>query len=630
MCGICGVVHRDPAKPVDPVTIVRMRDVMTHRGPDDAGLYTGAGASLGHRRLSIIDLATGAQPMANEDRTVWIAFNGEIYNYLEVRAGALRGHHAFRTASDTEVLVHLYEDYGADLVDHLNGMFAFALWDVRQRRLLLARDRTGEKPLYYTRVGEDLAFASEIKSLLQHPGVRAEIDPTALDEFMTFGYVQTPGTLFRDIVRVPEGHVVEWQDGRVSARQYWDVDFRPDETATRQEHIERVRWLLEDAVRLRLRSDVPLGVLLSGGVDSSAVTGLLARAGGRVKTFSIAFDAGPAFNELSYARRVAREFATEHHEVVLTPQAFRDFVPSFVYHMDEPVTEAPAIPLYFVSKLSQQHVKVVLSGEGSDELFGGYPIHRYMQWIERFHRAPARLRTAATRALLAATASQKLHKYARLAQLPLERRYLNVHLYDPALRRWIYTAEFRRRIAGFDPVSRLEPYFERTAGRDVLSRLLYVDTKTWLPNDLLIKADRMSMAASIELRVPFLDHRLIEYAATIPSRYKIRRGESKHVLKAALADLLPHEILHRPKMGFPTPLGRMFKDDLSGFVEDVLLDRRSTTRGIFEPSAVRRLVDEHRSGRADHESALWRLVILETWHRQHVDEATRELARAAS
>jgi asparagine synthase (glutamine-hydrolysing) len=621
MCGICGVVHRDPTRPVDPAMLVRMRDTMVHRGPDDAGIYTAAGVGLGHRRLSIIDLATGAQPMANTDRTVWIVFNGEIYNYVELRDAVRGGRHTFTTSSDTEVLVRLYETFGDELVTHLNGMFAFALWDERQRRLLLARDRVGEKPLYYTACDGDLVFASEIKALLQHPSVRAELEPTAVDEFMAYGYVQTPRTIFRDICRVPEGHILEWRNGRISIRQYWDFTFEPDERATFDDHVARVRELLTDAVRLRLRSDVPLGVLLSGGVDSSAVTALLARAGGRVKTFSIGFDGGPAFNEQAYARRVAREFHTDHHEIILSPQAFRDFVPSFVHHMDEPVTEAAAIPLYFVSKLSAQHVKVVLSGEGSDELFGGYPIYRYMQWIERFRRLPAGVRSAATRALLAATDSPKVRKYAQLARLPLDRRYLNVHLYDPALRASIYTPEFQSRLAAFDPADRLRPYYRRTETWDVLSRLLYVDTKTWLPNNLLIKADRMSMAASIELRVPFLDHRLVEYAATIPSRFKIKGAEGKHILKRALSGLLPREILYRPKMGFPTPVARMFKGDLSTFVDDMLLDRRAITRGIVDPQAVRRLVDEHRSGRADHQSALWRLIILEQWQRRYLDAA---------
>jgi asparagine synthase (glutamine-hydrolysing) len=478
----------------------------------------------------------------------------------------------------------------------------------------------GVKPLYYTVQNGTFLFASEIKSLLQHDKVSVEIDPTAIDDFMTFGYVQSPRTIFKNILRVPEGHTLTWQDGRIALHQYWDLEFRPDERTPLAEQCDKLIDLLEDSLKLRLRSDVPLGVLLSGGVDSSAVTALLARSVGRIKTFSIGYAAGKEYNELSYARSIAQRFGTEHHDLVLEPRSFEAFIPKFVYHMDEPVTEGAAISLYFVSELTAKHVKVVLSGEGSDELFGGYPIYQYMQMIEAYRAVPASLRHHLIDPLLRLTTrSPKIDKYLHLSTQPLEHRYLNVHLYDERVRAGLYSGDFRARLGAFDPRHTLEVLHRKTPALDVLSRMLYLDTKTWLPNDILIKADRMSMATSIELREPFLDYRLIEFAATVPSRYKIRNRETKYILKRALRNVLPREILKRPKMGFPTPLAWMFRGDLYGYVRDVLLDERTSARGYFDRAAVGRFVNEHLSGRADHHSVLWRLLILEEWHRQFAD-----------
>ncbi len=376
MCGICGFVNLDRQQPADPAVLVAMRDVIRHRGPNDTGIYVEGPVALGHRRLSIIDIAGGHQPMSNEDASIWIIFNGEVYNYIELRKNLLEGRHQFASNSDTEVMIHLYEDFGAECVRHFNGMFAFAIWDERRRMMMLARDRVGVKPLYYTVAGGTFIFASEIKSILQHPAVTARVDLVALDEFMTYGYVQTPRTAFEGIFRLPEGHTLTYRDGDIKIERYWDLSFTPDETRSEEEHMERVTDLLNDSIRLRLRSDVPLGVLLSGGLDSSAVVGLLSRDVGRIKTYSIGFDAGQEFNELGYARRVADHFGTDHHEMILEPGVFRDFMPQFVHYMDEPVTEAAAISLYHVCALAARDVTVVLSGEGSDELFAGYPIYR--------------------------------------------------------------------------------------------------------------------------------------------------------------------------------------------------------------------------------------------------------------
>jgi asparagine synthase (glutamine-hydrolysing) len=619
MCGICGIVQRGGA-PVDRLALEQMRDTIDYRGPDGAGLFVDAGVGLGHRRLAIIDLATGDQPMANAAGTCHIVFNGEIYNYLELRDAAKAEGFRFRTQSDTEVILNLYERFGDDCVSHLNGMFAFAIWDAARRELFVARDRVGVKPLYYTVRGDAFLFASELKALLQHPLVEARVEPTAIDEFLTYGYVQTPNTICSGIFRVPEGHVLRWRDGHVTLKRYWDLRFEPDATTRESEHEERVRALLTDSIRLRLRSDVPVGVFLSGGVDSSAVATLLTQATGRIKTFSIGFDAGPEYTELQEAAWLADRLGTDHHEIVLDQAAFRKFVPSFAYYMDEPDSEAPAIPLYFVSQLASRSVKVVLSGEGADECFGGYPTYARVPWLERLHRLPQWSRNALLDAgAAAAGARNRAEKYRYLAGEPLERRYLSPHLFDPRDRQRIYTPEFQRRLGGFDGVARISGIYEQTRNWDLLSRMLYLDTRTWLPNDILIKSDRMSMANSIELRVPFLDYRLVEYAARIPSRLKVRGRQTKRLLKRALAPVLPREVLTRRKKGFPTPVSRMLRDELGGYGRELLLDGATSRRGYFLPQVVERLLEDHAAGTADHHDMLWRLIVLEQWHREYVD-----------
>ena len=628
MCGICGIVHRDDA-PVDRIALEQMRDAMAYRGPDGAGLYLADGVGLGHRRLAIIDLATGDQPMSNDDGSCHIVFNGEIYNYIELRDACISAGQTFRTQSDTEVILRLYERLGDECVTQLNGMFTFAIWDTRRRELFVARDRVGVKPLYYTMRDGTFLFASELKALLQHPLVPARIQPSAIDEFLTYGYVQTPGTICEGIFRVPEGHVLRWRNGHVTIKQYWDLTFAP-EPGPEKEHEERVLALLKDSVRLRLRSDVPVGVFLSGGVDSSAVATLLANATGRIKTFSIGFDAGPEYTELQDARWLATRLGSDHHELVLDARTFRSFIPDFAYYMDEPVSEAPAIPLFFVSKLAARSVKVVLSGEGADEAFGGYPTYARVPWLERLHAMPAWLRSPRLAALAsAANGARRAEKYLYLASEPLERRYLSPHLFDPRDRGLLYRPEFGSGLGGFDAIDRIAPIYARTRQWDLLSRMLYLDTKTWLPNDILIKSDRMSMANSIELRVPFLDYRLLEYAARIPSALKVRGRQTKYLLKRALGSVVPAAVLERRKKGFPTPVAGMLRNELSGYARELLLDARAVARGYFEPAVVERLLREHVAGSADHHGLLWRLIVLEQWHREYIDLATARQQRAA-
>jgi asparagine synthase (glutamine-hydrolysing) len=621
VCGICGIANYDTQEPINPKILERMRDVLNHRGPDDAGSYIEGPIGFGARRLAILDVtAASHQPMTTNDASLVIVFNGEIYNYIELRRDHLDGRYHFSTKSDTEVLVRLYDRFGEDCVEFLNGMFAFAIWDRKRRKLFLARDRFGVKPLYYTVQNGSFIFSSEIKSLLQHPKVSTEISPTAVDQFITYGYVLTAPTVFSNIHHLPAGHTLTWQDGQIAVRRYWDMKFEPREDISAQEHGERLLDLLNDSVRLRLRTDVPAGVLLSGGVDSTAVTALVSRSTARTKTFSIGFDAGKEFNELKYARRVAERYGTDHHEMVLDTRRFVDFFPRFIYYMDEPVTEASGIPLYFVSELAGRHVKVLLSGEGADELFAGYPIYHYMTLIESYRRIPAAIRNRLLNPLLEKFwPSAKIGKYTYLSGLPLERRYLNVNLYDPRLRQGLYSKGFRESLGTFDSVDQLKGIYGNTGSSDVLAKMLYLDMKGWLPNDILLKADRMSMAASVELRVPFLDYRLVEYAATIPSRYKLRLGKTKYIFRKAFSGIIPKDILRRPKMGFPVPLSAMFRGELGTYARNVLLDPRAQVRDYFDWRFVRRLLNEHIAGRADHHLLLWPLLILEEWHRQFVD-----------
>ena len=623
MCGICGIARSASSDHIDASALSKMRDVMTYRGPDDAGTYIGAGVGLAMRRLSIIDLAGGHQPMCNEDRTLWIVFNGEIYNYLELRQQHLTHGHRFTSSSDTEVILHLYEQYGADCVNYLNGMFAFAIWNSRTEELFMARDRVGVKSLYYTVAGDTLLFASEIKSLLHYPGVRAEPDLEAMDEFLRYGYTQTPRTLFSGILRVPEGHVATWKRGAFTLKQYWDVSFANGPRQSEAAYQEQLLDLLRDSVRLRLRSDVPVGVLLSGGIDSSAVTGLLAQSVDKVQTFSIGFEQAAGCNELAFARKVAHHFGTEHHETILSADAFLDFIPTFVYHMDEPVSDGASIPLYFVSALAARHVKVVLSGEGADELFGGYSIYRYMLLLEQYRRMPAAARRPLDSLLSRLPAvGAKFRKYTALAKLPLDQRYIGPRMYDRAQPAALYAAPLREALHGRDTHQAHRALWSRTgASWPPLSRMLYVDTKSWLPNDLLIKADRMTMAKSIELRVPFLDYRLIEFAAGLPSNLKIRGSETKYLLKRAMERVLPHDIIYRPKLGFPTPLHQLLRDTGGAYVNDVLLGPRAVNRGYFRRDAVQRLVTEHQQQVEDHHEILWRLIVLEEWHRRFADRS---------
>ncbi len=621
MCGIAGTFNFRSRERADLAALHRMAETVAHRGPDAHGFYLDGPAGLTHRRLAILDLSEqGRQPMHTPDGRFVMVFNGEIYNYVELRDELRRKGHRFHTQTDSEVLLALYATEGAASLSRLQGMFAFAIWDTQQHELFLARDRIGIKPLYYTETPGGIVFGSEAKALFEYPGVRREVDRDQIDTFMTFGYVPGEATMFRGVRKLLPGHALLVTADGMTCREYWDVRYAPDRSRSAEDTAAELRGLLLDVTRVHLRSDVPVGVFLSGGLDSSAVVSLLSEAGIRgIKTFSVAYRDGEAFDESRYATLVSQAFGTEHHVLYVDPAQFQDFIPGYVWHMDEPVTEAAALSLYFVSRELRQHVTVALSGEGADELFAGYDIYRYMLWLERYRRAPSLLRSAIAEPIVSMVRHPKIRKYLAMARRPLTERYLGVGVSQPWQRTGLYAPGMRDALRPADNGDPLRAYYERSAGQDTLSRMLYLDLKTWLVDDLLIKADKMTMANGVELRVPFLDHRVVEFAATVPSNLKLRGGGVKWILKKAMASRLPNEILTRRKVGFPTPLERMFRRPLAGYLQELLLSPRAIGRGYFDPREVKRLADEHISGAADHHRVLWQLVVLEEWHRAFID-----------
>jgi asparagine synthase (glutamine-hydrolysing) len=626
MCGIAGFVWNNGLLSGEECSAIldRMCRVITHRGPDDQGMMVKGNVALGMRRLSIIDLAGGHQPMSGCDASATVVFNGEIYNYREVqRELEARGHH-FQTHSDTEAIVHAYEEHGAACVDQLRGMFAFALWDERERRLFMARDRVGKKPLYYTLTPEGtFVFGSELKSLLAHPLVRPEIDVEALDAYLTFGYVPDPLSIFRGIQKLPPGHFLIFKSGSVETSQYWDFQFDPPLPNRRKEedYREELRALLAEAVRVRLISDVPLGAFLSGGIDSSTVVGLMSHAMGQpVKTFSIGFHED-SYNELKYARIAAKHFGTDHHEFIVTPDIC-DIVDELVWHFDEPFADSSAIPTYMVSKLAREYVTVALSGDGGDELFAGYT--RYI--TDRKRSAFTRLPRALRHGLMQPLSHRLPHNtwgrnfLNNVALDPLDRYIDSVSIFTSLNKPLLYTDDFNQLLNnGNSAAMRFRHYAACVHSREPLDSLLYLDSKTYLPGDILTKVDRMSMAVSLETRVPLLDHKLIEFVTRIPSSLKMKGLETKHIFKEAVRDFVPPEILNRPKQGFGVPIQEWINNQLRERIAGTLTETRTRQRGFIEPHYVGVILDEHERGRRDHSAQLWSLFILELWHRTFLD-----------
>jgi asparagine synthase (glutamine-hydrolysing) len=631
MCGIAGMAQNHPDGSIDRAAIHRMCEAIVHRGPDDEGLFVKAGIGLGMRRLSIIDIEGGHQPVFNEDKSIGIVFNGEIYNFPELRSELLaRGHH-FSTHTDTEVIVHLYEEHGADCVQKLRGMFAFALYDERAGRLLLARDRLGIKPLHYALHNGTLLFASEMRAILAVRPDLAQVDQAALLLYMYFGYIPDPATAFQSIRKLPPGHLLEFEKGQIRLRQYWDFpQYGTFEPASEEELLEELEFRLAEAVRIRLIADVPLGAMLSGGTDSSTIVALMARAMSQpVKTFSIGFRQAD-FNEAPYARIVAKKFGTDHHELILDPNIL-ETVEMLTRHMEEPFGDSSMLPTYFVSCLARKHVTVALSGDGGDEAFAGYEryrIHlqdRSYKWIPQWagplyrdyvhplipYRMPGR-------------------NLAYSISLPWQQRYVEGVSFQSFQRELgILSNEFMA--SEGTPLKGFEELLDKAPAHDPLSRVLYLDSKTYLPGDILTKVDRMSMATSLEARVPMLDHVFLEWVTALKPQWKMGNGSQKFILKKLAVRLgVPDEVLNRPKQGFALPLGHWMRNELKDLVQSTLRDAQTTNRGYFRASGVKRMLDEHFHGRRDHSARLWRLLMFELWHRNFLEKACTPDARRTS
>lgn len=623
MCGIAGQINFDDV-PVLRQRIAAMGVSLRHRGPDDAGVYVQGAIGLAHQRLSILDLSpAGHQPMSNEDETVWIVFNGEIYNFEELR-GRLGAHHQFRSRTDTEVIVHLYEEYGPDCVAMLRGMFAIAIWDAREHRLILARDRIGKKPLYFSHGKSHLTFASELKALLVGVPPR-DVDPVAVHHYLTFQYVPAPWSIFQGIKKLRPGHMLICDHGAVTERAYWKLSYREKRRGrSDQEYREEFLSLLREATRLRLASDVPLGAFLSGGLDSSTIVALMSQfATQPVKTFSIGFKED-AFNELPYAREVAKTFGADHHELIVEHSAV-DILPTLAQVFDEPFADSSAIPTYYVSELSRKFVTVILNGDGGDELLAGYP--RYH--TSAFDQAMYRLCRISTQEHIAKVVrklpvwgdllARVKSRLERLSQ-PFSHTYLGrICFFSPAEKSELYTHEFRSAVQENDSRDLLIDWFEKSSASCLLDQLLAVDTMSYLPDDLLVKVDRATMAHGLEARSPLLDHHLIEFCAALPTEYKVREGVTKYLLKAVMKGILPSSVIQRPKMGFGVPIDQWFRGSCRSLVEEILLSPRCLQRGYFKPEQIRRMVNEQRQGCTSYGSRVYALLMLELWHREYVD-----------
>jgi asparagine synthase (glutamine-hydrolysing) len=651
MCGICGEVNFSH-QGVRPGTVKAMCRVLGHRGPDDEGIVfiqgnrpfeinksfsthpdeNGFEVGLGHRRLSIIDLSEAAhQPMCNEDGTIWIVFNGEIYNFQEIRKGLEKKGHLFKSESDTEVILHSYEEWGVECLNHFRGMFAFGIWDSSLQRLFMARDRLGKKPLVYFCQNGHFAFASEIKALLQVPWIEREVNGHAIHYYLTYQYVPSPETIFEGIKKLPPAHYILYgRDGNLKIERYWRLNFNSNHhTKTEpQELMDRIRTELEESVKLRLISDVPLGAFLSGGVDSSLIVGIMTKLSGTpVKTFSIGFEE-KEFDELSYARLVSKHFSTEHHEFIVKANAV-EILPKLVWHYNEPFADSSAIPTYYVANVTKDFVKVVLTGDAGDENFAGYPRYLRSKWVASFTRLPNKLRRDLLPNLLRTFSTfhwrektlNRLADFTESLSRDQARNYAEqIKIFNAKEREDIYTEDFKKFVMGIDPLDFLIYKFEESETENLIEQLLYVDMNSYLPEDLLVKVDIATMANSLEARVPFLDHKFMEFIASIPSRLKLKGSKTKFILKTAFKDLLPEAIFNRKKMGFGVPVSRWFRRELKDYVYGILLDHKALNRGYFRRSGIVRLLDEHLSLQNDHSAKLWALLTLELWFRVFMDK----------
>jgi asparagine synthase (glutamine-hydrolysing) len=624
MCGIAGMVSSDRTQHIEEAAVRQMCNAIVHRGPDDEGILAYRNTGLGMRRLSIIDLAGGHQPIFNEDRSIWIVFNGEIYNFPELRPELEAKGHRFATHSDTETIVHLYEEMGAECVQKLRGMFAFALWDERRQSLLIARDRLGKKPLHYALHRGVLYFASEIKAILAVAPELAEVDRGALMQYMYLGYIPDPATAYSGIRKLPPGHLLQFERGEVRVRQYWDLPhYSTHHPASEEECLEELEWRLAEAVRIRLISDVPLGAMLSGGTDSSTVVALMARASSApVKTFAIGFR-NDDFDESKYAREVAQHFGTEHHELLLQPDILAT-TQKLTSSMEEPFGDSSMLPTYFVSCLAREHVTVALSGDGGDEMFAGYDRYRVHMERQKFEKVPKFIRELYRKRIFPLLPQNlRGRKFSYNISLPWQERYADAMSFVSAFERdtALLTEDFRQVILEEgDPTQILLRYFRQAPASDPISQMIYVDTKTYLVEDILTKVDRMSMLTSLEVRVPILDHIFVEWVAGLGPEWKLRNGQQKYILRKLAERVgVPKSVLYRKKQGFALPMVHWMRNELRDLVQTILLEPRTLQRGYFERKGIARLLDDHFSGRRDQSDCIWRLLIFELWHRNFLE-----------
>lgn len=628
MCGIAGKLYFSPGAQATRPEIERMLKPIHHRGPDGQGIHLDGPVGLGHVRLAIIDVDGGPQPMTNEDGTVWIVFNGEIYNFQALREELIARGHQFRSHSDTEVIIHAYEEYGTDCLRHLRGMFAFAIWDQKKRRLFAARDRVGIKPLYYCQTSEAFYFASELKAIIADPAVSRETNPVALRQFFSFFYLPGEETLFKSIHKLAPGHHLIAEQGKITIQRYWDLQFTQERWGrTFDEVVEELYSLLGSTVRDHMIADVPVGVLLSGGVDSSAVLNFAVKGTEKkVKAFTIGFGGNQVVDERPYARMAAQRFGAEHHELSISAEDFWEFLPTYAWHMEEPVCEPPAVALHYISKLARNHVKVLLSGEGGDEAFAGYPNYPHMLRLECIRRAMGPLaRPVGAAADLAGGlfGLERTQRYGHALGRPLAEHYFSrtstpTTTFNGMAKRF-FSPSFLAATSSDAPADFMANLLRPMQDASLLNKMLYADTKTWLPDDLLVKADKITMANSLELRVPLLDHKVLEFAASLRPEHKVQGQDTKRALKAAFAKVLPEEILTRKKVGFPVPFSRWLSGELAPRVREIVLSDKAKSRGYYEPKALERLVETHEKNHS-HPKAIFCLLVVELWHRQFVDQ----------
>ena len=618
MCGICGIFEFRRRDVISETLVRRMTDSIVHRGPDDEGIFVGEGIGLGFRRLSIIDLAGGHQPLCNEDGSIWVMLNGEIYNFAELRQDLISRGHRFRTRSDTETIVHLYEEYGTDCFRRLRGMFAIALWDSRKRQLLLARDRVGKKPLFYSADGSRVLFGSELKTLLAADGISRAIDNEALSDYFSFGYVPTPKTIYRSVRKLLPGHYLVASETELSEIAYWNLSFSEVENRTEEEWAELLQHQICEATRVRLMSDVPLGAFLSGGVDSSSIVAMMTHLMKRpVTTCSIGFEE-EKYNEAAFARQVAEKFGSDHHEEIVRPSAL-EVLDKLVWHFDEPFADSSAIPTYYVSKVARRHVTVALGGDGGDESFAGYRRYMLDLFENRFRRyVPASLRSTVFGPLgdiypalaWAPRVFRAKATFQSLARTPLQGYFNSISYFRPAEKEHLFSLDFAESLGGYDSIEVLAHHYARAGTDDLLSRIQYVDIKTYLTDDILAKVDRASMAVSLEVRAPLLDHHLLELAARIPSSLKLRGRTGKHIFKKAMASKLPDGILNRKKMGFAIPLDRWFRNELKDVAYSTLFDNAD---GILDQGFLKAIWNQHQKGLYNRSQHLWAVMMFRRW-----------------